>query len=73
MLSRYFDGVLVSSTSHRTSPPRFLLRPARVGILMGLLSGMAALSACSDKASGKATVTSAVPVSVGEVVQKAVP
>jgi multidrug efflux system membrane fusion protein len=44
-----------------------------VGILMGLLSGMAALSACSDKASGKATVTSAVPVSVGEVVQKAVP
>jgi multidrug efflux system membrane fusion protein len=44
-----------------------------VGILMVLLSGMAALSACSDKASGKATVTSAVPVSVGEVVQKAVP
>jgi multidrug efflux system membrane fusion protein len=44
-----------------------------VGILMVLLSGMAALCACSDKASGKAAVTSAVPVSVGEVVQKAVP
>lgn len=73
MLSRYFEGVLVSSSSHRTSPSRFSLRLVRVGILTGLLSAMAALSACSDKASGKAAVTNAVPVSVGEAVQKAVP
>lgn len=63
----------MSSSSHRTSPSRFSLRLVRVGILTGLLSAMAALSACSDKASGKAAVTNAVPVSVGEAVQKAVP
>lgn len=40
---------------------------------MALLTAIVTLSACSDRASGKATVTNAVPVSVGEVVQKAVP
>ncbi len=76
MLSRYFDGVLVSSGSHRTSLPRFSLRLARVGILTMLVAAMAGLSACSENASGKATAKGsvvAVPVSVSDVVQKVVP
>ncbi len=59
---------IVRSLSTRRSTSRICFS------LTVLVAAIAGLSACSDKASGKAaTVTNAVPVSVGEVIQKAVP
>ena len=75
MRSRYLysDAMTLLDSACRSSWSRLSLGLVRMGTLMVLLAATAALPACSEKASGKATVSNAVPVSVGEVLQKAVP
>ncbi len=76
MIPRQRDGLKFSFFSHRTSWPCFSPRSMRIAALTALLAATAALSACSENASGKPNAKASVagvPVTVGEVVQKAVP
>lgn len=76
MQPRHIDGVKSACIVPQISRVRCRLGLVRVGILMALLAAIAALSACSENASGKPAAKGAVvavPVTVSDVVLKTIP
>lgn len=79
MPHKSLEAQRVSPILHQRPWPHFPLSLLRMGTLAALFAATAALPACSDKASGKAAtkdssaVENAVPVTVGQVAQKAIP